>query len=120
MNRQIGKVTRKIIEILDLKYNKEELIFIGEANILHMKKEHPDDFNKYSDDIEEIINNPTYLARNIKKNSIEFIKEYKENNEFVLIAVRASNKNVHFARTMYVMSLDKVNKYIRNNYFFKF
>lgn len=119
MNRQIGKVTKRVIELLGLEYEKEEPIFIGEANIEHMKEEHPVDFQKYGLKIEEIINNPTYLARNEKKKSIEFIKEYKINNEFVLVAVRVSNNNVHFARTMYVMAEEKVKKYFKHNYFYK-
>lgn len=120
MNKQIGKVTRKIIKILNLKYDKEEPIFIGEANIAHMKEEHPEDFKKYGANIEDIIKNPTYLARNEKKKSIEFIKEYKIDNEYVLVAVRVSNNNVHFARTMYVMADEKVKKYFEHNYFYKF
>lgn len=120
MNKQIGKVTNKIIKILNLKYKKEEPIFIGDANLKHMEEEHPEDFKKYGSKIEEIINKPTYLARNEKKNSIEFIKEYKVDNEFVLVAVRVSSNNVHFARTMYVMADEKVKKYFEHNYFYKF
>lgn len=63
---------------------------------------------------------PTHLARNEKKKSIEFIKEYKIKNDFVLVSVRVSNNNVHFARTMYVMSAEKVKKYFRHKYFYKF
>lgn len=120
MNKQIGKVSKKVIRILGLKYQKEEPIFIGEANIQHMKEEHPLDFEKYGADITDIINNPTYLARNEKKKSIEFIKEYKIDNEYVLVAVRVSSKNVHFARTMYVMADEKVEKYFKHKYFYKF
>lgn len=120
MNKQIGKVSKKVIKILGLKYQKEEPIFIGDANIQHMKEGHPLDFEKYGADIEDIINNPTYLARNEKKKSIEFIKKYKVNNEYVLVAVRVSNKNVHFARTMYVMADEKVKKYFKHKYFYKF
>lgn len=120
MNKQIGKVSKKIIKILGLNYQKEEPIFIGEANIKHMKEEHPEDYEKYGIHIEEIIANPTYLARNEKKKSIEFIKEYKIDNEYVLVAVRVSNNNVHFARTMYVMAEEKVEKYFKHNYFYKF
>lgn len=120
MNRQIGKITKKIIEILKLNYKDEVPIFIGEANLKHMQEEHPEDFVKYGASIEDIISNPTYLARNEKKKSIEFIKEYKINNEYVLVAVRVSSNNVHFARTMYVMADEKVEKYFKHNYFYKF
>ena len=120
MNKQIGKVNKKVIEILGLEYEQEQPIFIGEANINHMKEEHPKDFEKYGANIEDIIKNPTYLARNEKKKSIEFIKEYKIDNEYVLVAVRVSGNNVHFARTMYVMSDEKVRKYFEHKYFYKY
>lgn len=121
MNQQIGKISKRIIEILNLHYEEEQPIFIGDANIKHMQEKHPEDFKKYGANIKDIINNPTYLARNEKKKSIEFIKKYKlENDEYVLIAVRVSNNNIHFARTMYIMADEKVKKYFENNYFYEF
>ena len=121
MNKQIGKITTKIIETLDLNYENECPVFIGEANIKHMKEEYPMDFEKYGSKIKEIIKKPTYLERNEKKKQIEFIKQYKtENDEYVLVAVRVSNNNVHFARTMYVMADEKVEKYFKHNYFYEF
>ena len=83
MNKQIGKITSKIISILELDYKNEEPIFIGEANINHMKKEHSEDFEKYGTDIANIIKTPAYLARNEKKNSIEFIKKYGNLNIYI-------------------------------------
>ena len=103
-----------------LKLEAKTPILIGEANINHIKEKHLDDFEKYGKNLKDIIKYPTYLARNEKKNSIEYIKEYKEQNDFVLVAVRVSNKNVHFIRTMYVMDNVKVLKYRRHNYFIKY
>lgn len=120
MNKKIGKITNKIINILDLDYKNEIPIFIGEDNIKHMQDKHPNDFIKYGTKINEIIRNPTYLARNKKKQSIEFIKKYKINKDYVLVAVRVSTKNVHFVRTMYIMSDEKVQKYFKHKYFYKF
>jgi len=86
-----------------------------------MKTKHPNDFNKYGNNIADIISSPTYLARNEKKKSIEFIKEFKIDNDFVLIAVRVSGSvsGSYFARTMYVMSDEKIEKYFKHNYFIK-
>ena len=104
MNREIGRITKKVIRILELDYDEEQPVFIGDANIKHMQERHP-----------------TYLARNQKKKSIEFIKEYKtQSDDYVLIAVRVSNNGVHFARTMYIMADEKVEKYLKHNYFHKF
>ena len=120
MNKKIGKISKKVIKVLGLKYQKEQPIFIGEANINHMKAKHPEDFKRFGKKIEDIIKNPTYLAMNEKKKSIEFIKEYKIDNKYVLVAVRVSNNNVHFARTMYIMAEEKVKKYFKYNYFHRF
>lgn len=121
MNRQVGKISKKVIKILDLNLIKEQPIFIGDANIKHMKEQHPDDFKKYGHKIGEIINKPTYLARNERKKSIEFIKRYNVNKyEYVLVVVRVSNNNINFARTMYVMADEKVEKYFKHRYFYKF
>lgn len=112
MNRKIGMVTKKVIKLLDLDYKTEIPIYIGEDNINHMKKEHIEAFTRYSSNIEDIINNPTYVAKNPKQGSIEYIKEYQINNEFVLVAVRATNNGRMFARTMFIMTQRKKNIYL--------
>lgn len=112
MNRKIGMVTKKVIKLLDLGYKKEIPIYIGEDNINHMKREHIEAFTMYSSDIEDIINNPTYVAKNPKQGSIEYIKEYQINDEFVLVAVRATNNGRMFARTMFIMTQRKKNIYL--------
>lgn len=116
MNKQIGKVSKRVIEILELDYDKELPIFIGEANIQHMKKKHFQDYEKYGTEIIDIIKNPTYIARNPNQGSIEYIKEYKINNEFVLVAVRISNKGTMFVKTLFTMTERKKNIYLKNGY----
>lgn len=76
MNRQIGKVSKKVIDILGLNCEEGKKIFIGENNIKHIKEKHYEDFIRYGNDIENIICNPTYIARNPNQDSIEYIKEY--------------------------------------------
>ncbi|MCI8344862.1 MAG: hypothetical protein HFJ42_02645 [Clostridia bacterium] len=62
--------------------------------------------------ISDIINNPTYVAKNPNQDSIEYIKEYLVENEFVLVAVRTSNKGKMFARTLFIMTEKKKNIYL--------
>ncbi len=116
MNRQIGKVNKKVIDLLNLEYKQELPIILGEANIEHMKRQHPEDYEKYGKRIKDIINNPTYVARNPNQGSIEYIKEYKIDNEFILVAVRISNKGTMFAKTMFKMTERKINIYLDNGY----
>lgn len=92
MNTIIGRINRNVIHTLCLNIKEETPIFIGKANIDHMKSRHPKDYEKYGHHISNIIENPTYLARDERKNSIEFIKKYILNNELVLVVVKASRK----------------------------
>lgn len=109
MNRQIGKINKRVIKLLDLNYEEELHIFLGNSNIDHMKRRHNNDYQKYGKYIIEIIANPTYIAKNPNQGSIEYIKEYKINNEFVLVAVRISNKGTAFAKTLFTMTERKKN-----------
>ena len=116
MNRQIGKVSKKVIELLGLDYKEELPIILGDTNIEHIKRQHPIDYEKYGKDIEKIIRNPTYVAKNPNQGSIEYIKKYKIEDEFVLVAVRISNKGTMFAKTLFTMTERKKNIYLKNGY----
>ena len=116
MNKQVGIVNKKVIALLNLKYEKELPIILGDTNVEHMKRQHPEDYEKYGKDIEDIIENPTYIAKNPNQESIEYIKEYKINNEFVLVAVRISKKGTMFAKTLFTMTERKKNIYLKNGY----
>ena len=92
MNERIGKIKKEIINTLQINIKENTPIFIGEANIEHIKTNHLEDYKKYGNQIENIIKNPTYVARDKRKSSIEFIKEYILNNEMVLVVVKVSRK----------------------------
>ena len=111
MNKQIGKITKQVIKTLNLNIKENTPIYIGEANFEHIKSRHFNDYKKYGSQIRNIIENPTYVARDERKNSIEYIKEYIINDEMVLVVVRASGNKKQFVRTMYIMSNEKIEKY---------
>lgn len=116
MNKIVGKLNSKVIELLGLEYEEGIPIILGDTNIRHMQNQHPEDYKKYGQDIVKIIEKPTYIARNPKQNSIEYIKEYKNNNELVLVAVRVSKFGKLFARTLFIMTDRKKNIYLSKNY----
>ena len=116
MNKQVGKLNRKVIQLLNLEYENELPIILGDTNIEHMKRKHFCDYQKYGKDIENILKKPTYVAKNPNQGSIEYIKEYKVDNEFVLVAVRISNKGTMFAKTIFVMTERKKNIYLKKGY----
>ena len=70
---------------------------------------------KYGADISMIINDADYVGLNASDNSIEYVKEYKINNEFVKVAVRVSQGNVLYARSIYILNNKRVQNYIAKN-----
>ena len=43
---EVGKITEKVINLLNLHINPDIPIFLGDTNIAHMKANHPSDFGK--------------------------------------------------------------------------
>lgn len=110
---KIGEIKEVVITVLNLSLNPDTPIFVGETNIEHMKSEHPEDFEKYGGKLAEILENPDYVAKHPKKDSIEYIKVFydEEKDDHVLVAVRASKTGIYYARTLFVMGTEKVEKY---------
>lgn len=111
--KQIGCFSSAVIELLGLDIPSGTPIYIADTNIKHMKTSHPDDFEKYGNDIADIIANPDYVGQNMKDASIEFTKEYVIDGDFVKVAVRVTTSNVYYARSMYVLNPNRVQNFIR-------
>lgn len=114
MNRKrIGCFSSAVIETLGLDIPSGTPIYIADTNIEHMKTSHPEDFEKYGNDIAEIIAHPDYVGQNAKDDSIEFTKEYFIDGDFVKVAVRVTTHNVYYARSMYVLNPNRVRNFIK-------
>lgn len=113
MKKQIGVINKKVIELLNLGINENTPVFIGKGNENHIKQKHPKDYKKYFKYISVIINNPDYVGINKKNNSIEYVKEFKLNNDYVKVAVRVSTKGAMFARTLYTLNHNRVENFIK-------
>lgn len=46
MNKEIGKITKNVIDILGLNIKENTPIFIGDNNIQHIKTRHLEDYKK--------------------------------------------------------------------------
>lgn len=122
MNRNnqdlVGVLSKTVIDTFNLNMKEGQTILCGPDNKQHMKREHPADFAKYGDEIENIITNPDFIAKHPKKTSIEYIKKYYNSDspeDYVLVAVRASGSGQLYARTLFVMDPAKVARYNKNN-----
>lgn len=119
---KVGEIDEIVIQLLNLSLEPNTPIFIGEQNIQHIIDEHPEDFEKYGSKISEILNNPDFVAKHPRKDSIEYIKVYhdEEKGDHVLVAVRATTRGINFARTLFVMSDEKVEKYREKGAFIEY
>lgn len=114
--RKVGSVSEKVINLLGLSgIDADTPIYLGESNIAHMKSRHLNDYLKYGADISTIINDADYVGINSSDNSIEFVKEYVIDNEFVKVAVRVSRGNKLYARSLYVLNNRRVKNFIAKN-----
>lgn len=112
MREEIAQLSPVVVHILGLSDIEANCpIYIGETNREHIKHKHPEVYGKYGKDIPDIVNNPDYVGY-ASGGSIEFIKEYKIQNEYVKVAVRASGSNALYVRTMYIVHASRVENYI--------
>jgi hypothetical protein len=109
--RQIGKITDRVIKLLNLNIEIDTPIYINGNNLSNIKRKHPQDFKKYGHKIKTIIENLTYISQHPRNGSIEYIKVYKEVEEYVLVAIRISHRGNYYVRTLFVMAEEKIIKY---------
>lgn len=115
MFTKVGKISEKVVIILALDESKfkDKDIYLGQSNINHMLNRHPDAYNKYGSYITTILSSPDYIAYNQNDNSLEYVKEFQIDNEFVKVAVKASNAGQqYYARTIYVLNNNRVANFI--------
>lgn len=110
--KQVGKISSQVISVLGLNIAADTPIFIGASNIAHMQNSHPADYAKYGEKIPDILGSPDYVRINPKDGSIEYVKEYKIDSEFVKVAVRVSAGGNLYARSLYVLNNNRVYDFI--------
>lgn len=108
---KVGVLKQNVIDLLALPYKAGVPILLGESNVEHMKKSHLYDYEIYCNDISTIIDCPDYVALN-KDGSIEYVKEFKVNEDFVKVAVRISISGALYVRTLYSLNKKRVTEYI--------
>ena len=108
----VGHITLQVENLLHINSGSDKNIYLGSSNIQHMMTSHPADYQKYGPYISDILNSPDYVGINPKDYSIEFVKEFKKENEYVKVAVRVSIGGKHYARSLYVLNNNRVHNFI--------
>lgn len=111
MHRQyVGEIDSKVVSLLSLNANVGTPIFIGDGNVAHIIKEHPDDYALYGSDIEYIIRCPDYVGYVMNDGSLEYVKEYPDG--YVKVSVRIAKSGQYYVRSLYTLNRGRVNDYI--------
>jgi len=111
---KIGEITEEVISLLGLSIEPNTPIYIGQSNIEHIQSRHPDDYAKYGCQIDNIINNPDYVGINPHDDSIEYIKDFIVDKEYVKVAVRISLSGKYFARSLFIRNRAKVDGFTKS------
>lgn len=109
---KLGKISTKVSTALSRPDLENREVLLGKSNVEHMKSSHPNDFDKYHAHISNILNNPDYACINPKDNSIELVKEFFIDEEFIKLAVRISSSGILYARSLYKLNPTRVRNYI--------
>ena len=78
-----------------------------------MQTSHPADFAKYGAELQNILANPDCVGQNPRDGSIEYVKEFLVNGEYVKVAVRLSAGRRYYARSLYVLNSNRVKNFIQ-------
>lgn len=107
----VGRISDRVIELLEIAIPDDRNIYLGYSNINHMMESHEYDYEQYGDKIEDIIESPDYIGLH-KNGSIEYYKEYRVNDDTVKLAVRISGSGMYYARTLYTVDSERVATYV--------
>lgn len=108
----VGKVSQQIANLLGLTLPVDTAIYLGDTNLQHMQTSHPEDFSKYGGELLSILAAPDYVGINPKDGSIEYVKEFYVDEEFVKVAVRLAGSGRYYARSLYILNERRVHNYI--------
>lgn len=120
MSEEVGRLSARVIELLSLPLREDQPIYVGASNIAHMESRHPVDYARYGKYIPDILSCPDYVGTNPTDGSIEYVKEFCIDNEFVKVAVRLSGGGTLYARSLYVLNHNRVMNFIRKGTLKKF
>jgi hypothetical protein len=112
--KEVGIFTQKIIEQLNLNLPSGTPIFIGETNEAHIKSRHPYEYERYYERLPDILQKPDYIGINPKDGSIQFIKEFCVDSEYIRVAVKITHNTRCFVKTLHLLSTCNADRYIQN------
>lgn len=114
----IGSIDIEKYKSVSDKIRTNEVV-ITDERIAHIKEHHPNDFEKYSAYIKDMVENPQYILEDKVPNTAVILKEFTENDEHFRLIMKlavegddADKKNSVI--TFLKISEKKFKKYLRN------
>ena len=105
-----------VISELQLDIVNNTPIYISDNNIQHIRENHSDAYIKYFDSLSDIISDPDYIGiAGVKSKSVEYIKSFNIDGEYVNVAVRATKNGVYYIRSMFIIEDGRINDYLKND-----
>ena len=111
--KKVGEFTSNIINQLQLNIPIGTPILIGDSNENHIKSRHPYEYEQYFNRLSDIIANPDYVGLSLKNNSVQFVKEFIINSEYIRVAVKVTTSKTSFVKTMHLLSTYNAERYIQ-------
>ncbi len=108
----VGSVSPQVEQLLGLTVPADRNIYFGPSNLAHMQTAHPADFSQYGAELRNILAHPDYVGQNPSDGSIEYVKLFLRNGDYVKVAVRLSRSDHYYARSLYVLNNSRVRNYI--------
>jgi len=99
-------------QLLGITVPGDRNIYFGQTNLNHMRTSHPEDFEKYGADLKNILACPDYVGQNPTDGSIEYVKEFLTDGEYVKVAVRLAQTDRYYARSLYILNNSRVQNFI--------
>lgn len=117
MERVVGYLSDDVCRILKITPAEDRNIYLGETNIIHIKKNHEPDYELYGDYLESILAEPDYIRINPSDESIEFVKRLEDD---VKVAIRLASYGKYYVRSFYITSKRRNETMIKNGELRKF
>ena len=112
--KPIAYITQEVIDLLGISCVPNTPIYLGQSNIEHMQKRHPQDYQKYHEHIALILSEPQYVGLNPTDGSVEYVRAFQIGKaEYVKVAVRISLSGRYYARSLYVLNTNRVQNFIQ-------
>ncbi len=108
----VGRITPYIAGLLGIGMPDDPRVYLGESNEIHIKSAHPEEYRKYRFRIYEIIDAPDYVGYDSSDGTIEYIKQFMVDGEYVKVAIRMTGSRQLYVRSLYIVRGERVNRFL--------